>query len=324
LSDILSQSEIDELLRSLTSGGSVAPAPEPRHEAKSYDFARPSKFNKEHLRSIHIMFDNYARMISSFLTGYLRVTVSVEAANAEQASYQEFQNTLVNPVALAMIDLAPFSGTCVMELSTEIGYVMIDRILGGQGLSLKKTRDFSDLEKILLERVLTQMLSFIPEAWESVAKVEPRITKLETNSQFAQIIAPHEMTALVTLSVSIGETTGWINFCLPYIVIEPVIDRLNTRIWFGRASSGGDGAFAPGISDSLEKTGVQLTAVVGGGAITVADFLSLAPGDIIPLGRRANDDLDIFVGDIRKFKAKPGIFKGRNAVAITSVIVKDD
>ncbi|MDR2903347.1 MAG: flagellar motor switch protein FliM [Clostridiales bacterium] len=324
MGDILSQNEIDELLKSLSSGDPVISQQDEIKEAKNYNFARPSKFNKEQLRSLEIVFDNYSRMLSSFLTGYLRTTVHVELANAEQATYSEFNNLLINPVILSIVEFAPLKGSLILEMSASIGYTIIDRILGGPGIGIKKIRDFSDLEKILLERVIVQLLIFIPETWENIAEIKPRLDKIETNSQFAQIISPNEMTALVTLTIKIGSIEGMINFCIPYIVIEPIMDRLNTKYWFSMAEDEEQSANAEHIETQLSRAEIQIAAIIGKTTINVNDFINLQVGDIIPLDSYVNSDLNILVGDCLKFKGKPGISRGKNAVQVTSFVEKEE
>ena len=326
MSEILSQSEIDELLKSLSSGdpSAVIPEAKTKKEAKDYNFARPSKFNKEQLRSLEIIFDNYSRMLSSFLTGYLRTTVHVEVASAEQVTYSEFNNLLVNPVILSIVELSPLKGSVILEMSPGIGYSIIDRILGGPGIGMKKIRDFSDMEKILMERVIVQMLSFIPESWENVGTITPRLEKIETNSQFAQIISPNEMTALITLSIKIGSIEGLINFCIPYIVIEPIMNKLNTKYWFSSTRDEEEASHAEHIGSQLEKTDVKVTAVIGKTYIQVNDFVYLQAGDIIPLDSYVTSDLNVMVGSLLKFKGKPGVSRGKNAIQITSLVKKEE
>jgi flagellar motor switch protein FliM len=328
MSDILSQNEIDELLKSLSSGdpNAVISQTEEKSEAKSYNFARPSKFSKEQLRSLEIVFDNYSRVMSSFLTGYLRTSVQVELANAEQVTYSEFNNLLINPVILSIVEFAPFKGSIVLEMSASIGYSIIDRILGGPGIGIKKLRDFSDLEKILLERVIVQLLSFVPETWENIAEIRPRLDKIETNSQFAQIVSPNEMTALVTLTIRIGAVEGMINFCIPYMVLEPIMDRLNTKYWFSTPDEDEEEQTAnvENIETRLSTAEIQVTAIIGKTYISVNDFVHLQRGDIIPLDSYVNSDLNIMVGNLLKFKGKPGISRGKNAVQVTSLIEKEE
>jgi len=321
--EILSQSEIDDLLKSLAGGTPVAKVEEPRRMAKDYDFARPSKFSKEQLRSLEMIFDNYARVLSSFLSAFLRTTTHVEVVSAEQATYSEFNNALATPCILSILEFTPMKGSVVLELSANLGYSIIDRILGGPGSVIAKMRDFSEIEKILLERVVTQLISFIAEPWENVGDIKPRLEKLETNAQFAQIIAPNEMTALVTLSMKVGSVEGLMNICIPYITIEPAIDRLNTRYWFSSTSEAPDEQHALELEAQLETARVAVSAIIGRTRITVNDFVQLQPGDVIPLDSYINSDMQIMVGNLLKFYAKPGISRGKNAVQITSLVEKE-
>ncbi|MCL2699107.1 MAG: flagellar motor switch protein FliM [Defluviitaleaceae bacterium] len=328
MGDILSQSEIDALLNALSSGDSssivVAPDAAAAKEAKKYDFARPSKFSKEQLRTLEIIFDNYSRLVSSFLTAYLRTTVYVEVANAEQLTYNEFNNSLVNPVVLGIISFRPLKGSVIIEMSSNIGYSIIDRILGGPGLSMKKLRDFSDIEKILLDRVINQMLTYLPEPWENVIAVEPSLDKIETNSQFAQIISPNEMIALVTLSIKIGSSEGLINFCIPHMVIESIMDRLNTKYWFRQAHIDETDSYREDLESQLDRAQIPVSAIIGRTSVTVRDFVEMQVGDIIPLDSYTTSDLRIMIGNLLKFYAKPGINRGRNAIQITQLIAEEE
>lgn len=327
MSDILSQQEIDDLMKALMSGESnvVVEQPTSRKTAKPYNFARPSKFNKDHLRTFEIIFDNYARLLSSFLTGYLRTATNIEVAASEALTYSEFHNSLANPVILGILTFAPLKGSVVLELSSNIGYSIIDRILGGSGTAMKKMRDFSEIEKILIERVLGQMILFLTEPWENVIDLNPKLDKLETNSQFAQIISPNEMIALTTLSIRIGSVEGVISYCVPHIVIESVMDRLNTKFWFTSSKdSEEESYYHDQIEEELEKTKVPIRAVVGRTTITVNDFISLQVGDIIPLDSYTNSDFNILVGNLLKFRGKPGVNRGKNAIQITSLVRRED
>lgn len=325
MGDVMTQEEIDELLRTINKGefDELKPESSEKH-VKDYDFARPSKFGKEQLRTLEIIFDNYARLISSYLSGYLRTHAQVEVINAEQLIYNEFSNSLTNPVILAIVDFMPLKGSIVLELSATIGYCIIDRILGGKGGTLQKLRDFSEIEKILLERIIFQLLGFMREPWETVINLSPKLDKIETNSQFAQIISPNEMTALVTLSIKVGEVEGFINICIPHLVIEPIMNKLNTKYWFGSKDEDVGDIYKEKISNSLEYAKVPVTAILGHTYITVSEFVSLQAGDVIKIDSFVNSDLDVDVGNLLKFYAKPGISKGKNAIQITSIVRKEE
>lgn len=326
MGDVLSQEEIDKLLSDLSRGDNSVMENDVVDEKKvrTYNFAKPSKFGKEQLRTLEVIFEGFSRLTSSFLTGYLRTSVQIEVVNAEQMTYNEFNNSLLNPVVLGIVDFKPLKGSIILDLSSQIGYAIIDRILGGSGETLKKAREFTEIEKILLSRVINEMIGFLVEPWENVCEINPRFDKLETNAQFAQIISPNEMIALVTLSIKVGEIDGMINFCIPYIVIEPIIGNLNTKHWFTSNDDEDMSKFRPSVERRLESAKVPLSVVVGKTSITVDEFINLQVGDVITLDSYVNLDFQVMVGNLLKFYAKPGLSRGKNAVQITSVVRKEE
>ena len=327
MGEVLSQSEIDELLKALNTGeldvAEIQTTTQEKH-VKKYDFARPSKIGKEQLRTLEIIFENYARIISTYLSGYLRTPTQVEVINAEQITYYEFSNSLSNPVILSIVDFSPLKGSIVLELSPQIGYSIIDRILGGKGSLIEKIRDFSEIEKILIERIIIQLVALMREPWENVIDIRPKLEKIETNSQFAQIISPNEMIALVTLNLKIGDVEGMMNLCIPHLVIEPIMDRLNTKYWFTTVEQEDQTAYRRYLERRLEIAKIPLKAVLGRTYITVNEFVGLQVGDVIKLDSYTNSDLDIMVGNLLKFHGKPGVYKSKSAIQVTSVERKEE
>ena len=322
MSDVLSQSEIDNLLQALSSGEVDVEEMKKSSEntVKDYDFSRPSKFSKEHLRTLEIIFEHYGRLLSTNLPVYLRKNIQVEVMNSEAVTYMEFSNALSNPVLLGVVDFDPLKGNIIMEMATKLGYSIVDRMLGGEGEPLEKIRDFSEIELLIIERVMISCVELLREPWANVVDVMPRLERIETNPQFAQIISPSEMIAIVTLNIRIGEVEGLMNICLPYLTLEPVMDKLNTKFWYSNMQDKTEEMFSEDIEHLIRKANIPVTAVLGHSAINVSDFATLQIGDIIRLDKKVDEELDVFVGDIRKFTALPGTAEKNFAVRVTTVI----
>ena len=326
MGEVLSQSEIDNLLKALSTGELDAEDYKNRDEkqVKIYDFARPSKFSKEHLRTLEIIFVHYGRLLYTNLPAYLRKNVQVEVMNSEAVAYSEFANALSNPVLLGIVDFAPLKGNIIVELATNLGYAIIDRMLGGEGISLEKKREFSEIEIIIIERMMTICVDLLREPWQNVVAIQPRLTRIETNPQFAQIISPQEMIAIVTLNLKIGEVEGLMNICLPYICLEEVMDKLNTKYWVSTMKEKDDNTYDEIIESLIEKAEIPLRAILGGSTISVNDFVNIQKGDIIKLDTLVGQELDVYVGNIKKFKALPGTSSDNYAVRVTSVIREEE
>ena len=322
MGDVLSQSEIDNLLNALSSGELDVEEIKDNNEkqVKDYDFARPSKFSKEHLRTLEIIFEHYGRLLTTNLPVYLRKSVQVEVMNSEAVTYSEFSNALSNPVLLGIVNFAPLHGNIIIEMASNLGYAIVDRMLGGRGDTLDKTREFSEIELLIIERILIVCVNLLVEPWENVVDIHPHLERIETNSQYAQIISPSEMIAIVTINVKIGNVEGLMNVCLPYITVEDVIDKLNTRYWYANIQSHDERDYAEAIESIINKAQIPIKAVLGKSSVSVMDFATLQPGDIIKLDRAVEDELDVYVGDIRKFTALPGSSGDKYAVRVTSVL----
>ena len=322
MGDVLSQNEIDNLLAALSTGELDVDEIKDNNEkkVKEYDFARPSKFSKEHLRTMEMIFEHYGRLLSTNLPVYLRKNVQVEVVNSEAVTYSEFSNALSNPVLLGIVNFAPLKGNIILEMASNLGYAIVDRMLGGRGDPMDKVREFSEIELLIIERIMIVCVNLLREPWENVADIHPRLERIEAYSQYAQIISPSEMIAIVTINLKIGEVEGLMNVCLPYLTLEDVIDKLNTKYWYSNLQNQDNTDYTESIETLIRRAQIPVKAVLGNSMISVNDFAMLQPGDIIRLDRKVEDELDIYVGNIRKFTALPGSSGDKYAVRVTSVI----
>ena len=322
MGEVLSQNEIDNLLKALSTGELDAEEYKNSNEkqVKLYDFKRPSKFSKEHLRTLEIIFEHYGRLLYTNLPAYLRKTVSVEVVNSEAVVYSEFSNALSNPVLLGIVDATPLNGKIFIELGTNICYDIIDSMLGGSGVSMEKKREFSEIEIIIIERILSICVDLLREPWQNVVNIAPRLERIETNPQFAQLISPQEMISIITLSIKIGDVEGLMNVLLPFATLEDVMDKLNTKYWFSTMKEKDENTYEEAIESLISRAEIPIRAVLGHSSITVNDFVNLQKGDIIKLDAEVGKELDVYVANIKKFKALPGSSNENFAVRVTSII----
>ena len=326
MGEVLSQNEIDALLNQLSSGEldveSISNAEE--KPVKDYDFSRPTKFSKEHLRTLEIIFEHYSRLVSTNLPVILRKNAQVTVASSETVTFSEFTNALSNPSVLGIVSFEPLGGNIIIDLATNIAFAMIDRMLGGEGEPLDKTREFSDIELSIMQKIMVMLTQLLRDPWKNVLEVSPVLTRLETNPSFAQIIAPGEMIAVITLNIKIGDVEGFMNMCLPFITLEDVMDRLNTKYWFSTMQENKDENAQENIEAMLKRVDIPVKAVLGTSRITVNDFMNLQVGDCIRLDAKVDSDMNIYVGNIKKFTALPGASDDCYAVRVTSVIREEE
>ncbi len=326
MGEVLSQSEIDNLLAALSTGElDVEQMQETaERQVKDYDFKRPAKFSKEHLRTLEIIYEHYGRLVSTNLPVYLRRNVQVNVNSSEAVTFSEFTNALANPVILGIVDFEPMGGSIIIELSTNLGFAMIDRMLGGQGQPLERVRDFSEIEMTILEKLMVICMQLMREPWKNVMDINPVMERIETNAQFAQVIAPSDMIAIVTLNVKIGDVEGLMNICLPYFTLEDVMDKLNTKYWFSTMQLEDSEKYEEHIEALIKRIDVPIKAVLGKSQVSVSDFINLQVGDIIRLNTGVESEMNVYVGNMKKFTALPGSSKDKYAVRVTTVIREEE
>lgn len=326
MGEVLSQNEIDSLLNALSSGELDAEDIQKKDEkqVRNYDFARPAKFSKEHLRTLEIIYEHYGRLLSTNLPLYLRKNVQISVVSSETVVFSEFSNALSNPVILGIVNFSPLQGSIIIELAPNLGFAMIDRMLGGQGIPIEKGREFSEIEMAILEKIITLCMQLMKEPWKNVIDINPFLDRIETNPQFAQIISPNDMIAIVTLNVKIGDVEGFMNICLPYFTVETVMDKLNTKFWFSTMKESNDEDYSQYVENMIRRVKVPVKAILGKSAITVNDFVNLQCGDIIKMDTGPESELSVYVGNMKKFTAMPGKTGEKYAVRVTSVIREEE
>jgi len=326
--DVLSQSEIDKLLAQFASGEADAETmqkEESTKKIKTYDFKRPDKFSKDQIRTLNMLHDNFARLFNTYLSTYLRALVSVEVASVEQLTYQEFVQSLSNPSVIGILAVPPLKGNIIMEMNSGIAFSIIDRVFGGQGENTINPRVLTEIEEAVIRRIFDKALGHLREAWFNVVQFNPKIEAIESNPQFAQIVPPSDMVVIITLQTKIGGAEGFMNICIPYLVLEPIMSKLTTTFWVAaNISKEEHPEHEDMIRQKLRKTKVPVIIQMGQFDISVREFLSLSYGDVLQLDTRVDDELKCIVGNNTKFYCRPGTSGKKTAVQITRLITEGD
>ena len=326
--DVLSQSEIDQLLSALSTG--VVSAEEMKVEEKQkkvkvYDFKRPDKFSKDQIRTLYMLHENFARLLNTYLSTNLRTLVNISVASVEQLAYEEFIRSLSNPSVIGIFNMSPLKGNVIFEINPNIAFSIIDRLFGGEGTVINKIRTLTDIEETIIRKVITKSLDNLQEAWRHVVNTEPRLEVIETNPQFTQIVPPNDMVVIVTLQTQIGQGEGLINICIPYLVLEPIMSKLTTTFWV--ASSIAKQAHPEQVDileKKIKKTYVPLAVELGTINLSVREFLSLNINDVLKLDTTVGSELKVIVGRKAKFLCHPGTANKKVAVQISGVNIEGD
>ena len=323
MSKTLSQWEIDALLSSVaaedSSGGATSAAGSDR-SVKLYDFRRPDKFSKEHIRALQNIHETFARVTGSSLTSYLRTGTSVQLSSIEQVVYDEYVQQLANPTLVNVVELQPLAGRIVVELSMGMGLAILDRMMGGAGQVNSRRGEPTDIEMSLLRTLGSVLIAGLKDGWSAVADLQPILVETVLNADMVQAALSGDTAALLLFEVRTLGSSGTLSICVPHPVIEPLMDRLNTQTWFsssGRKHGSEDDRLK--LIERLRGARLPIVVELGTTTISVGELLELRKGDVIRLDRSADADLTILAGKRARFLGRPGTLGGNRAVQVTGL-----
>ncbi len=334
---MLDQNEIDALLTAVDSGNEAEDDQQNQMifsrnrkdldhvEIREYDFKRPERVSKDQMMALETLHEAFARNFGASLSGFLRTIVEVRVAACEQMTYGEFVSGLPNPTSYNLIQPDDLEGQMCLEVSPLIIYPIIDRLLGGNNQDLFiPQRPMTTIEQRLISNVLRRGLDALSEAWESVRKLEFEIVAHESNPQLVQIVPPNEVVLVIGLEVRMASRAGTMNLCIPYNVIEPVMEELSSQSWFAVCRSENDTISEERISRNLDQTGVEFTAILARTTITLEDLSQMKVGDLIVTSKSANDPALIMIGQESKFLGQVGQHRGNRAIKIERAVARGD
>jgi flagellar motor switch protein FliM len=317
--EVLSQSEIDALLNALSTGDIDASSMQNADErvVRPFDFERPSKFNKDQLRTLEMLHETFCRVVQSQLSAQLRTLVEIQVTSADQVNYGEFVRSMPFPTLINIVSLGSLEGSALLEMNLPLTLSIIDRLVGGPGLYRSRLRELTDIELALSRGVTEMMLAALNEAWSTVAPLDFQHQVTEMNPQFAQIAASGDAAVLVGFEMKVGQITGTVNLCIPHLTLEPIMDKLSAQSYFSSKRGATPVDMREIVAAEIGTVPVPVAVELGHATLCVADLLALELGDVIPLDSAPGTDISVRVGDRPAFLAQPGTHGKRVAVQIT-------
>ena len=328
MSEILSQSQIDNLLSSLTSGAKEIEQPEQGagKKIKEYDFRSPKLFTREQLKLLYSIYENYARILSSHITGILQTFTLVDIIEVEEQQYYEFNNALPDSVLMGIVDFAVKEDNeedlVLLDFSKDIGFCCIDRLLGGSGKPLDAEREYTEIEIGILEHLIKGMVNLMKNVWLDYLEVAPRLLKLETNARILQGISADENVVIVVMNITVNETQGKMNICIPAVTLDTMFKLKNaqSKRKERRGDQLTDAQRKADIMHEINESDLEITGIMGTIDVLSRDLIDLEVGDIIKLNKPENSLVELAVGETVWFRGEMGSFNKKRAVAIRESI----
>ncbi len=204
--------------------GAAQPQADRSRPVVAYDFRRPTKLSRDHVRSLQQAYETFARRLTTVLTSTLRQVCHVSIRDITQQSYDEYIGMLATPTLLVPVEVTPL-GAGALEISLPAALAAIDHMLGGPG-GTQPARGLTDIETSLVRRLIDQIFGVLGYALEPVVPVQFEVGAIEYNPQFLQIATAADAVVIGEFDLVIGRESCTMTVCLP---LAPLLPRLMTQ-----------------------------------------------------------------------------------------------
>ena len=291
----------------------------------SYDFKHPARVNRDQLRIIENLHDNFARLLSSTFSGAMRAVVDVDTAFVDQTTYAEFIMSLSNPSSSYQFTLGPTTGQAILDVAMPLTFGFVDRMLGGSGSSQGvDARQLSQIEMATTATIIRRVIEDLEATWEPILPVEISDIELETNPEFMQITAASEIVILLAFEVKSTNAAGLISLCYPFFTLESILPLLGGQSYV-RTRRGDLDEQVQKNRLRLGQTHLSVTAELGRSQLTVAEARGLQIGDTIVMGTGRDEPVVLYLEERPKWVGVPFAGKhGRVSVKVAAEIPPEE
>jgi flagellar motor switch protein FliM len=325
MSEVLSQGEVDALLRGVGDGDveTETDVSEDKVEATGYDLTSQEKIIRGRLPTLDIINSMFSRLFRSTFTSLMRKSVDVSVVSTDSIKFGEFLRSLPLPSSLHIFRMEPFRGHGLMVIESKLVFTVVDNFFGGTGKGEAKItgRDFSFIEIRMIKNVVLAALEDIEKAWKPVHPVTTTYVRSEVNPQFAAIVPPEDLVLVLNFDIELETTTGTLTICLPFASIEPVLPKLKAQ--FQSEELEVDQIWVNRLRAELLLTEVETVAELGTAEVTSSELLKFKVGDTLMLKEDSDNPVVLKIEGIPKLRGFPGTSKGNKAVQISEIIERE-
>jgi flagellar motor switch protein FliM len=279
--EVLNQDEIDALLNGVDAGVVSTEAPLAPGEARQYDFSREMRIVRGRMPTLEMVNERFARQLRVSLYNLLRRTVELSVGQVSMKKFSEYAHSLPLPINLNLVKISPLRGTALFVLDPKLVFAIVDNFFGGVGRHAKiEGREFTPTEMRVVQMLLRSAFGDMKEAWQPVARIDVEYLNSEVNPSFASIVTPSEVVVVCPFNIELDGGGGPLHIVLPYSMIEPLREVLDSGVQSDRAEQ--DERWLAALKEGLQDAEVELSTVLGHGSVTLSRLVDLKPGDVLP------------------------------------------
>jgi flagellar motor switch protein FliM len=286
-----------------------------RGEPRTYDFRRPTKLSREHVRVLQIAQEAFARQATTILTTFLRAGARLELVGIEQFSYDDYLVTLPDQVFISTFTIEPLAGKGMLAYPLDIAMATVDHMLGGSGKAEQPNRPMTAMESTITTHLLTRLLDEFARSFASITELTPALSGFEYNPQLAQAAAGSDTVMVATFAMGVGSREGEATLVLPFSSFAQALNNAASPQLSETALAKRKRA-TEALTARLNLVPVDVSVRFAPLTVSSADLLSLAVGDVLLLRHPPDSPLEVTTNDVTFAYAIASNHRRRLAAAI--------
>jgi flagellar motor switch protein FliM len=278
----------------------------------------------ERLPMLEVVFDRLVRMMSTSLRNFTSDNVEVSLDSITSTRFGDYLNSIPLPAMLSVFKAEEWDNYGLLTVDSALIYSIVDVLLGGRrGTAAMRIegRPYTTIERNLVERLVSVVLSDLSAAFDPLSPVDFRFERLEINPRFATIARPANAAIVARLRIDMEDRGGRLELLFPNATLEPVRELL-LQMFMGE-KFGRDSIWETHLAGELWHTNVQIQAVLDSLELSLNDVLNWKVGTRLLLNALPDSKVELTCGDIPMFVGKMGRAGGNIAVRIDEKIEKD-
>ena len=226
--------------------------------------------------------------------------------------------SLFVPTSLNITRVTPLRGKSLFVLDPKLVFSVVDNYFGGSGRFHTKIegRDFTPTELRVIQMLLRIAFDDLKTAWKPVLDLEFEYVNSEVNPQFANIVSPSEVVVVTTFNVDLDSGGGDFYICLPYSMLEPIRDLLDTGMQSDRGER--DERWEQAMREEVMGASVEISSILGEATLPLRSLAGLQVGDIIPLD--VKDTVEVCAENLPIFRGTLGVHNNSYSIKISDWI----
>ncbi len=284
-----------------------------------FDPRKPNRLNRKQRENLSSLFEEAAEHLSVALGKDLRVEIQAEVKGISQESGDVFTASRARPTCIYVVQFAPLKFPTLVILDHVFVFSGVDRFLGGTGDVEIEPRVLTEVEKSITDHFIEVINRSMVAGWKKIVALEPLVLNHTSDPDRLEEEGQSDLWLLTVLEIKGAADFGTVTLCFPFKSLQEYLDRIETLKEAKDPTFGDLEEWEQRLETHLRRVEVGLPIFLGDTEISLREIIDLKKDDVIVLGRRIQEPVEMPVGRLAVVSGNIGVYNNRLALKVLSI-----